>query len=160
MTASMTVHDLPIASYKAAHKLFIEDFRHMRNNLSTLALVALLTLGTTGGIFAQETQTAGQQAQRHGHRQLDPNHQLRHLTRVLSLTADQQTQIRPILQDRDQKLEQLLQNHSLSRKDLRRQRETIDQDATQKVETVLNDQQKQAYEQMKQHKKHKHRAAQ
>lgn len=79
--------------------------------------------------------------------------QLRHMTKALNLTADQQQQILPILQDRNQQMKALHDNTSLSPQDRRDQARSIMQNTHQKIEAVLNDTQKQQFEQMMQQRR-------
>jgi Tfp pilus assembly major pilin PilA len=79
---------------------------------------------------------------------MDPDRQLAHLTKTLNLSADQQTQIKPILLDRQQKMQVLWQDQSLSRQDRRSKAIAIQQDTKTKLEAALNDQQKQQFDQM------------
>lgn len=133
----------------------------MRNRFFTLALAGFLAGGLVCGAFAQDASDSAQpQAQTRTHRTPNPEHQLRHLTRILNLTANQQSQIKPILEDQDQKLEQLSSNQSLSRKDQRSQRKSITDEANEKINAVLNDQQKQQFAQMQQQKHQKRKAGQ
>ncbi|MGC2636063.1 MAG: hypothetical protein WA294_02720 [Acidobacteriaceae bacterium] len=127
----------------------------MRNQLFTIALSGLLVLGAGSALYAQDNSAAPAQEQQQGqwngghdrHMQ-DPDHQLQHMTKQLDLSADQQTQIRPILVDRQQKMQALWQNQSLSREDRHTQMESIREDSKSKIEAVLNDQQKQKFEAM------------
>jgi protein CpxP len=128
----------------------------MRNQLFTLALSGLLAIGAGSALYAQDSSAApAQQPQQqgqwnggHGRHMQDPDHQLQHMTKQLDLSADQQTQIRPILVDRQQKMQALWQNQSLSREDRHTQMESIREDSKAKIEAVLNDQQKQKFEAM------------
>jgi Spy/CpxP family protein refolding chaperone len=85
---------------------------------------------------------------------MDPDRQLDRLTRQLSLTAEQQSQIKPLLVDRQQKMQALFQEQSLSREDRRARAETIASETKGKIEAVLNDQQKQKYEAMQERMRH------
>jgi periplasmic protein CpxP/Spy len=127
----------------------------MRNKLMTIALGGLLAIGATSAVFAQDNTTQPQQppqGQWGGHgRGMDPDRQLEHLTKTLNLTADQQSQIKPILVDRQQKMQALWQNQSLSREDRRSQMQAIHQDSETRITAVLNDEQKQKYQAMQEH---------
>lgn len=127
----------------------------MRNQLFAIALGGMLAFTANAALHAQDQttpqdQTQAQQGQRgQGHRHhMDPDRQLAHLTKKLNLSADQQTQIRPILVDRQQKMQALWQNQSLSSQDRRTQVTAIRQDTRTRLEAALNDQQKQQFEQM------------
>jgi hypothetical protein len=130
----------------------------MRNKLFAIALGGMLALGANAALNAQDQtpaqnppqdQTPAATGQQHGHRRpMDPDRQLAHLTKTLNLSADQQTQIKPILLDRQQKIQVLWQDQSLSRQDRRRKAIAIQQDTKTKLEAALNDQQKQQFDQM------------
>jgi periplasmic protein CpxP/Spy len=133
----------------------------MRNRIVAITLGGLLAIGATSAVFAQDTtqpQPPPQgQGQWGGHgRGMDPDRQLEHMTKTLNLTADQQTQIKPILVDRQQKMQALWQNQSLSRDERRSQMQAIHQDSESRITAVLNDEQKQKYqamqEQMREHR--------
>jgi hypothetical protein len=127
----------------------------MNNKIFAIALGGMLALGANAALYAQDqtqTQTQNQapQEQGQGHRgmHMDPNRQLEHLTKTLNLTADQQTQIKPILTDRQQKMQALFQDQSLTREDRHSKAEAIQQDTKTRLEAALNDQQKQQFEEM------------
>jgi hypothetical protein len=129
----------------------------MQNSLFTLALGGMLTLGMTGAAVAQDnTAPPPEQGQQQGRGpwRMDPDRQLDRLTRQLSLTAEQQSQIKPLLVDRQQKMQALFQEQSLSREDRRARAETIASEPKGKIEAVLNDQQKQKYEAMQERMRH------
>ena len=120
----------------------------MRNTISTLALAALLTIGGGAAIAQENNAAAPQQGQGYGHRGMNPEAQLQHMTKALDLTADQQSQIKPILENRDSQMKQLWQDQSLSQQDRHAKMQAIHQDTNSKIEAVLNDTQKQKFEQM------------
>jgi len=123
----------------------------MRKLTILLALAGALALGSGPAAHAQYAdsgQSNGQGGQGHRHGRMDPDAQLQRMTRQLGLSADQQTQIRPILVDRQQKMEAVWQNQSLSQQDRRSQMMSIRQDSNAKIEAVLTDQQKQKFEEM------------
>lgn len=125
----------------------------MRIRLFTLALGALLA-GTTAAL-AQDNAPPPPQDQGQpgpgGPRYMDPDRQLEHLTKQLDLTPDQQRQIKTVLVGRQQKMQALFQDQSLSPEDRRFKMHSIQQDTRSKIESALNDQQKQKFESMEQH---------
>ena len=129
----------------------------MRNQLVTLALAGLLTFGVSAAATAQDnpapaaapTQDQGWQGRGPG--RMNPDRQLEHMTKELGLSADQQGQIRPLLVDRQQKMQALFQDQSIAQQDRRAKMQTIRQDTQAKIEAVLNDQQKQKFESMQEH---------
>jgi len=66
----------------------------------------------------------------------------------LGLSQDQVAQIKPVLEDRTQKMQALRADASLSPQDRRAKAQDIMQDSKNKIEAVLNDTQKQQFEQM------------
>jgi Spy/CpxP family protein refolding chaperone len=81
-------------------------------------------------------------------RQPNPGNQSKMLARALNLTSDQQAQIEPILADRDQRIEALRSNTSLAPKARRQQLQAIQQNSKSRIEALLNDTQKQQFEQL------------
>jgi hypothetical protein len=135
----------------------MEEVQPMRNQIFSLALGGLLTLGVSAAAMAQDnpapaaapTQDQGQAGRGPG--RMNPDRQLEHMTRELGLSADQQNQIRPLLVDRQQKMQALFQNQSIAQEDRRARMQSIRQDTQAKIEAVLNDQQKQKFEAMQEH---------
>lgn len=134
----------------------------MRSQLFPIALAGMLALGTSGAAVAQDntaptagnTQSLAQdqptQPSARGPMRMDPDRQLEHMTRMLSLSADQQSQIKPLLVDRQQKMQAVFQDQSLRNQDRRARMQSIRQESQTKIEAVLNDQQKQTFESMQQ----------
>jgi protein CpxP len=123
----------------------------MRKTLCNAALAGLLAFGMTA--FAQDsTPQQPADAPMHGaaHRGMDPDQQLAHMTKALNLTSDQQTQIKPILENQHQQMMQVHQDQSLSRQDKMTKMKSLNDDTHSKIEAVLNDQQKQKFEAMQQ----------
>jgi hypothetical protein len=73
---------------------------------------------------------------------MDPDKLLAHMTKELNLTADQQSQIKPILVDIDQKAQGLRQDQALSQEDRHAKMQAIHEDGKAKIESVLNEEQK------------------
>lgn len=129
----------------------------MQTKLFTLALGGLLALGLSSAAFAQDNpppppdqNQAGPPPEGGRGMRMDPNRQLERLTRELSLTTDQQTQIKPMLVERQQKMQALFQNQSLSQEDRRTQMRTIMEGSNNSIKAILNDDQKQKFDAMQQ----------
>jgi hypothetical protein len=90
--------------------------------------------------------TQGQPGERH--HQFDPNRFAEHLGKRLGLSGDQVAQITPILTARQQQMQTLRADTSLSVQDRHSKAHAIMQDTNSKIEALLNDQQKQQFEQM------------
>ena len=116
----------------------------MRSKICTVALTGLLTLGLAGGAaFAQEGTTTTP-AQTNDNMQ-DMHQQGMHHR---GMNADQQAQIKPMLESQDQQMEQLRMDKTMSRQDRRQKMMDIRQDTHEKIKGVLNDTQKQKFESM------------
>jgi protein CpxP len=126
----------------------LEELHTMKKTLCTIALTGLLGLGMTA--FAQDQSATPPPMQGPMHQRMDPESQLAHLTKTLNLTSEQQTQIKPLLENQQQQMMQLHQDQSLSRADKMTKAKSLRDDTTSKIEAVLNDQQKQKYEAMQQ----------
>ena len=125
----------------------------MSKRLFNLALSGALLLGAAGAVLAQDNppppQDQGQGPGQPGGRgpmRMDPDQQLQHMTKQLDLSADQQSQIKPLLVERQQKMEALFQDQSLAPEDRRAKMQSIRQGSQSKIEAILNDQQKQKFE--------------
>ena len=124
----------------------------MKRQLCSLVLTGLLA---TGVMLAQEAgsapaqnapQTEGGGTGHHGGHMMDPDQRLAHMTKRYKLTADQQSQIKPILQDEQQQMESMLSDTTTPREDKRAKMMSVHEASTQKIEAVLTDQQKQKFE--------------
>jgi Spy/CpxP family protein refolding chaperone len=132
----------------------------MKTKLIHMALSGLLALGVTAVASAQDTppppsdQTQAGPPQGGRGMRMDPDQQLAHLTSALSLTTDQQSQIKPLLVDRQQKMQALMQNQSLSQEDRRAQARTISQGTNNSIKAILTDEQKQKFDAMQANMRH------
>ena len=117
-----------------------------------IACVALLV-----SIFAlaqDQTQPQPQTAPRHqwkGGRagMANPDHRLARMTKQLDLTADQQSRIKPILENEAKQMQDLHANSSASQQDARRQMRTIRQSSMSEIRNVLTPEQQQKMASMK-----------
>ena len=121
----------------------------MRKRMCSLALSALFGLGVAVAAPLGQDQSAqgSQQAERH---HADPNQQLSRLSKKLNLTADQQNQILPVLTARQQQMQSIWSDNSLSREDRQAKMRAVREDSNTKIRAVLTDSQKQTYDQMQQ----------
>jgi Spy/CpxP family protein refolding chaperone len=126
----------------------------MKRQLCSLVLTGLLA---TGVMLAQEPGSAPEQGapqadgggmggHRGGRGMMDPDQRLAHMTKRYKLTADQQSQIKPILQDEQQQMQSMRSDTTSSREDKRAKMQSMHQASTQKIEAVLTDDQKQKFE--------------
>jgi|SRR5581483_8575749 periplasmic protein CpxP/Spy len=122
----------------------------MKKQLCLLTVSALVAIGAAIG--APQDQPAAPAAPANGqapHRRMDPDRQVKMLTKKLNLTADQQTQIRSILTDRQQQFENIRNDSSLAPQDRREKMRSLREDSEGKIKAVLTDSQKQTYDQMR-----------
>ena len=92
------------------------------------------------------------------HKAPDPDRMAKHLEKKLNLSNDQVTKIKPVLEDRVQQMQALRADTSISQQDRRNKAHQIAQDSNSKIEAVLNDTQKQQFEQMLQERRDHHKA--
>ncbi len=121
----------------------------MKNRLSVFALSAVMTSGVILAMpVQQQDQPAPPPPPQAGEHHADPNRQLKNLTRRLTLSADQQSQILPILTDRDQQAEAVRNDASLSKQDRRSKLKDIRSSSDTKLRAVLTDAQRDEYDKM------------
>ncbi len=128
----------------------------MKNQLCRIALSGLLATGLTLGsaaAFAQQDNPAPDaSAQQRGGQYGPPAdglqiEQVARMTKRYNLSADQQTQIKPILANQQQQMQALREDSSLSRDDKMAKMKSIREDSSTKIQAILNDTQKQKYAQ-------------
>ena len=124
--------------------------------MKRLLLISVCMLGF--GISGPELALAGPGAyQSGGEAQTPPSPEqvVAMMSKKLSLTDDQKTQITPIIAERQQKMAALKANPPARKMHAAREAKSIMGDSDKKIEAVLNDQQKQQYAQMKEEMKEK-----
>jgi Spy/CpxP family protein refolding chaperone len=111
-----------------------------------------LALGVAGAALAQQGSAApaDSAAPMSAHQPADPQQQLARLSRKLQLTPAQEAKIGPILQSRQQQMQQLRADTSMAPSDRRTKMRAIMQDSNTQLQSVLTDSQKQQYQQMMQ----------
>lgn len=120
----------------------------MHTRTISMLLGAVLSTGVVLAQAPDQNQpSSAAQAQRPQHAP-NPDRMAKHLGKKLGLSQDQVAQIKPVLEDRTQKMQALRADASLSPQDRRAKAQDIMQDSKNKIEAVLNDTQKQQFEQM------------
>lgn len=114
-------------------------------HLRTIVLLAAGTLAL--GAFAQQPAPAqgGGQGQPMARHMPSVDDQMATMTSKLGLSADQQTKIKPILQDQHDQMQALMSDQSLSQQDRKTKAQGVHQATVAKVNDVLNDDQKKKY---------------
>jgi periplasmic protein CpxP/Spy len=127
----------------------------MLKSATHLALTGMLFLGASASAVFAQTAPAATDAPppppgMHGHHMMamDPDKQLAHLTTKLSLSADQQAQIKPILQDRQSQMMALHSDTTLAGPDKMAKMKSLNQEEHAKIEAILNDDQKKQWAEM------------
>lgn len=134
----------------------------MHTRTVSMLLGALLSTGVVLAQTPQQSEPQGNaQATQADHARMhhapNPDRMAAHLQKKLNLSQDQVNQIKPVLQDRAQQLSALRSDTTLSPQDRRTKARDIMKDSTSKIEAVLNDTQKQQFEQMRQQRRGHHR---
>lgn len=111
-----------------------------------------LVLAGTGASMAQPLQDTAAStdttSKPPAHQAPDPQRQTARLSRKLKLTPDQAAKIEPILQNRQQQMQQLRADNTLAPRDRRTKMRAIMQDTNNQLQALLTDNQKQQYQQM------------
>lgn len=121
------------------------------NRVRSLAIGAMLMFALT--TVAQQATPAD--SARHGVPAVEEH--MRLLTTKLDLTADQQTHIKPMIQEMHDAAEKVVDDTSLSREERRARMKVIHSKADRDVRGVLNDDQKKKLDQMEQESPEMHR---
>jgi Spy/CpxP family protein refolding chaperone len=137
--------------------------------VAAIVLAAMLSLGVAA--FGQDDQNApppppasdqqsgqpsGQPSEqrmgRHmGGRGMMPSvdDQIKHLTKKLNLSADQQTKLKPILEDQRKQMDAIHNDASLSREDRFSKMQTLRQSSDTEIKGVLNEDQQKSFDKMR-----------
>lgn len=123
----------------------------MTRKFLLLSLTATFGFVLTGGVAL---------AQRGNRQPPSVDEQVKRLSDRLNLTSDQQSKIKPILEDQRTQMEAVRNDSSLSREDRMAKMRTIRQSSTAKVRDTLNDDQKKQYDAMQQEMRERRRGGQ
>ena len=139
-----------------------------RSLVATAVLGALLSLGlglAAGTAFGQDEQApppppqAGQQPDQQsgpgmgghmGRRHMPTvDDQLKHLSKKLNLSDDQQAKLKPILEDQRKQMDAIRNDSSLSREDRFSKMQEVRQGSDTQIKSVLNDDQQKNFDKMR-----------
>jgi periplasmic protein CpxP/Spy len=127
----------------------------MRNRPFTLAYGVMFMLGMAGPALAQDNgaqQPSARQQLQHIHTRQSMDQELARLTKDLQLTAEQQQQVRPLLEEHHDRIQALLdKNPTASRQELGPQIHAISVETHRKIHALLTDHQKELEKAMQQH---------
>jgi periplasmic protein CpxP/Spy len=129
----------------------------MKSNFFTpLAMATALAFTTLAAGAQTQSPPASPDATTEHHRHMpDANHQLQHMTKQLNLTDAQQQQIRPILVDRDQRMQAIRNDTTLSAEQQHQSIGKLMHDTSEQVRNVLTDTQRQQWDERRQ-REHRH----
>jgi periplasmic protein CpxP/Spy len=123
-------------------------FRKLTVSLLGLVLCSGLAMAQEPSQNQSDNAPAAQSAPPPQRRPPNPARQARRLGRQIGLNADQVSQIEPVLASREQQLESVRTDPTLTPRQRRAQVRDIMQDSNNKIEAVMSDSPKQQYEQM------------
>jgi Spy/CpxP family protein refolding chaperone len=130
----------------------------MKKQLCTIALSGLLAAGMSVAAASAQDNSMQQQggtmqgpppqgSMQGGHgRWGNPDEMLAHMTKRYNLTADQQTQLKPILTDQQQQMMQMRSDTTMSKQDKMAKMKSMHDESTQKIEAILTPDQKAKFE--------------
>ena len=79
--------------------------------------------------------------------------QIKHLTKKLNLSSDQQAKLKPILEDQRKQMEAVHNDSSLSREDRFSKMQTLRQSSDTEIRGVLNEDQQKNFDKMREEQK-------
>jgi len=130
----------------------------MRNRPFMLACGVMLMLGMAGLAVAQDNgvqQPSARQQLQHIHTPQSIDQELARLTKDLQLTAEQQKQVRPLLDEHHDKIQALLdKNPTASRQQLGPQIHAVSDETHRQIHALLTDHQKELEKAMQQREHH------
>jgi Spy/CpxP family protein refolding chaperone len=122
---------------------------------SILPTLVLLAAGLTFAQPPQETQapSSDKQAGMHHHNEMSADQQLQMLSEKLNLTDDQQTKLKPVLQDNMQQIKTVREDSSLSQEQKHAKLKSIHDSTHDQINAVLTPEQQAKFKQMRQEQK-------
>ena len=135
----------------------------MHTRTISILLGAMLAAGAALAQASDQNQPssatqATQNTNERMHRAPNPDRMAKHLGKKLNLSNEQVTQIKPLLEDRAQQMQTLRADTKLSQQDRHSKARQIMQDSNTKIEAVLNNTQKQQFEEMLQQRREHHKS--
>jgi septal ring factor EnvC (AmiA/AmiB activator) len=139
-----------------------------RSIIASTTLAILISVGICGTrAAAQEAPSQDSQTQPappaegggghwgHHHKMPSVDQQMKHLTKALKLSDDQQTKVRSALEDQHKQMEQIHNDSSLSRDDRFNKMKQIRESTNTQIKSVLNEDQQKKFDEIQQkHQEH------
>lgn len=129
----------------AWHRVSKEFYRMKKAMICALLTVAMACCGTA--LYAQ-MQDSGQGGGQQRRGPMSTDDRLQHLTQMLNLTSDQQTKIRPILENESTQMQALRGDSSMSRDDKMTKMKSIRENTNSQISPILTSDQQQKWAQM------------
>ncbi len=124
----------------------------LKRNLTWVAGLAIILGFALSGVTARAQDSGAPEGQGLGRperrRVSNPEEQLKRLAADLNLTDDQKDKIKPILEDRHEKMQKLFTDDSISPEDKRAKAREIFEASNKKIRDVLNDDQKKKFDEL------------
>ena len=121
--------------------------------LKLLAILTLLPSLAIAQSTSDSTPPPGVGGQWH-HQGGNPDAELARLTAKLTLTSDEQSEIKPVLVSKDEQMKNIFANTSLTPAEKQEQMKTLSDSSKQKIESYLTPAQVTLFESMHDHKQH------
>ena len=126
-----------------------EFYRMKKAMICALLTVAMSCCGMALYAQAQDSpQGMGQGMGGQRHAPMSTDERLQHMTQMLSLTSDQQTKIRPILDSESTQMQSLRSDTSMSRDDKMMKMRSIRETTNSQITPILTTEQQQKWQQM------------
>ncbi len=137
--------------------------------VAATTLAILISIGICGArATAQETPSQDSQSQPtppaeegggghwgHHHKMPSVDQQMKHFTKALKLSDDQQTKVRSVLEEQHKQMEQVHNDSSLSREDRFSKMKQIHESTNTQIKSVLNEDQQKKFDEIQQkHQEH------
>ena len=126
----------------------------MRKYLCGIALGAVMALAANLALSQSADATPPPPPGGWHHGPMNPTEMASHLAKRLNLSAEQQSQVAAILTNEQSEHQALEQNQTITHQQFLAQSKALHEQSSTKIEALLNDTQKQEFEQMKAHMHH------
>lgn len=157
VTVLMTTSNSPfsmaamLVATSAWQRVSKELYRMKKVLICALLAIAVACCGTA--LYAQDNMGQGQTGQgqmgQGGHRgMMSPDQRLQHLTKMLSLTPDQQQKIKPMLEQEQTQMQSMHEDTSMSQQDRWAKAKTIREGTNDQIKSVLTADQQTKFTQM------------
>ena len=133
-------------------------FKELSRMKKAAACVFLsMAMAMCGSALYAQMQDGASQGAMHPMGPMSSDQRLQHLTQMLNLTTDQQSKIKPILDNESQQMQALRADTSMSRADRMSKMQSIRETTNSQITPILTPDQQQKYQQMQaQMKQHMH----